>query len=155
MAKGFFDIEAAEPAAGSSGKALAKANRDAAEMQEAFTEAEKIKAKILREFEAGKDPQLILYDALKIIAILTADNNFLEKTTEKLDAVYKDLAQLSFIQDNNQIAQERLEKAEQEYNDKLRRSINRQLAGYRRVEKALNDVLAAVNATEPQEDILT
>ena len=107
----------------------------------------------MRELEAGKEPELILYAALDAIGILTNDPDFTAKTPAEFDATYKDLAQLSFVQDNAAIAQERLERAEKAYNDKLRRSINRQLAGCRRVEQALNDVLAAVNGTEPQEGI--
>lgn len=155
MAKGYFDIEAAEPAAGGSGKALAKADRDARQIAQDRAEAERLKENITAQLEAGTEPQIILYTALKAIGLLTNDPAFTEAAQGKIDAVYSDLAQQSFIQDNNAIAQERLEKMQAEYNDKLRRSINRQLAGYRRVEKALNDVLAAVNATEPQEDILT
>lgn len=154
MAKGFFDIEAAEPAAGG-GSALAKADRDARKIAQDRAEAERLKENITAQLEAGAEPQIILYTALKAIGLLTNDPAFTEAAQGKIDAVYSDLAQQSFIQDNNAIAQERLEKMQTEYNDKLRRSINRQLAGYRRVEKALNDVLAAVNATEPQEDILT
>lgn len=154
MAKGFFDIETTEPAAGGS-STLAKADRDARQDAQDRAEAEKLKETITRQLEAGQEPQIILYTALKAIGLLTHDPAFTEAATGKIDAVYSDLAQQSFIQDNNAIAQARLETMQRDYNDKLRRSINRQLAGYRRVEKALQEVLQAVDATEPQEDILT
>lgn len=151
MAKGFFDIETEEPAAGS-GAALTKANRDAQEVQEALTEAEKLKGNILQELEAGKDPQIILYTALKAIGILTNDPEFTEKTQGKLDGIYKDLAQLSFIEDNDKKAQERLEKMQADYNDKLRRSVRRQLNAYKKVQAALYEVLDAVDGTEPEDN---
>lgn len=151
MAKGFFDVTAEEPAAAAGG-ALAKANRDAQEMQAAFSEAEKLKENILQELEAGKDPQIILYTALKTIGILTNDPEFTEKTQGKLDGIYKDLAQLSFIEDNDKKAQERLDKMQADYNDKVRRSVKRQLNAYKKVQSALYEVLDAIDNTEPKDN---
>lgn len=149
MAKGFFDIETAEPAAGSNTDL-----KDAEDMeqarQQALEQAEALKATIARQLEAGEDPQTILYTALKVIGLLSNDQEYTETTQGKLDAVYKDLTQLSFIQDNNRIAQERLDAIKEEYNAKLRKNINTQLARYAKVEKALNDVLYALNDTEPR-----
>lgn len=149
MAKGFFDIETAEPAAGSNTDL-----KDAEDMeqarQQALEQAEALKATIARQLEAGEDPQTILYAALKVIGLLSNDQEYTETTQGKLDAVYKDLTQLSFIQDNNRIAQERLDAIKEEYNAKLRKNINTQLARYAKVEKALNDVLYALNDTEPR-----
>lgn len=149
MAKGFFDIETAEPAAGSNTDL-----KDAEDMeqarQQALEQAEALKATIARQLEAGEDPQTILYTALKVIGLLSNDQEYTETTQGRLDAVYKDLTQLSFIQDNNRIAQERLDAIKAEYNAKLRKNINTQLARYAKVEKALNDVLYALNETEPR-----
>lgn len=149
MAKGFFDIETAEPAAGSNTDL-----KDAEDMeqarQQALEQAEALKATIARQLEAGEDPQTILYTALKVIGLLSNDQEYTETTQGRLDAVYKDLTQLSFIQDNNRIAQERLDAIKEEYNAKLRKNINTQLARYAKVEKALNDVLYALNDTEPR-----
>lgn len=149
MAKGFFDIETTEPAEISSTDL-----KDAEDMeqarQQALEQAEALKATIARQLEAGEDPQTILYTALKVIGLLSNDQAYTEATQGRLDAVYKDLTQLSFIQDNNRIAQERLDAIKEEYNAKLRKNINTQLARYAKVEKALNDVLYALNDTEPR-----
>ena len=53
------------------------------------------------------------------------------------------------------MAAHRLEQMQTDYNDKLRRQLTRNLNGYRRIEKALQEALQAVNALEPQEEILT
>lgn len=151
MAKGFFDIEQQEPEKKPEKSALQKSAENRAEMQKAYKKAEKIKANILRQLEAGQEPQLILYEALDAIGLLTNDPGFTEATHSKIAATYKDLAQLSFIQDNNAVAHARLKEQEAAYNKTLRNSLNRQLAGYHRIEQALNNALAAVNAAEQAE----
>lgn len=154
MGKGFFDIETKEPAAANAGNALANVNRDIAEAKRAFAAAEKEKAIILQELDAGKAPELILYKALGIIGMLTNDPDFTEAAAGKLDKVYSDLAQLSLIDDNAAIARERLEEKKVDFNDKLRRSIKRQLSSYKHVEDALYKVLDAIDDTELDKNIL-
>ena len=112
---------------------------------------EQLKASIMRQLEQGNAPQYILYTAIKAIGLLTQDAAWTEAAQETLDSVYADLAQQSFLTDNAAIAAQRLETMQTDYNDKLRRQLTRQLNGYRRIEKALQEALQAVNAIEPQE----
>lgn len=112
---------------------------------------EQLKASIMRQLEQGNAPQYILYTAIKAIGLLTQDAAWTEAAQKTLDSVYADLAQQSFLTDNAAIAAQRLETMQTDYNDKLRRQLTRQLNGYRRIEKALQEALQAVNAIEPQE----
>ena len=112
---------------------------------------EQLKASIMRQLEQGNAPQYILYTAIKAIGLLTQDAAWTEAAQKTLDSVYADLAQQSFLTDNAAMAAQRLETMQTDYNDKLRRQLTRQLNGYRRIEKALQEALQAVNAIEPQE----
>ena len=110
----------------------------------------------MQQLEQGNEPQFILYTALKAIGLLTHDEQWAEAGQKTLDNVYADLAQQSFLTDNAAIAAARLDTMQTAYNEKLRRQLKSQLNGYRRIEKALQEALQAVNALEPQEpDILT
>lgn len=153
MAKGYFDIETAEPTENNGGS-LARTDREEQQRQQDTAEALRLKESIARGLEQGQEPQALLYTAVRVIGLLTNDPAFTEAAQARIDAVYKDLAQLSFTEDNDRKAQERLEKMQTEYRDKLRGSISRQLNANRRIEKALQEVLNAVDAAEPHEDIL-
>lgn len=114
--------------------------------------AEQLKQSVLTQLEQGKDPQIILYTALECIGLYSSDPGYIAAGQEYLSRVYADLAQLSFIRDNEAIAAERLEEMQAAYNKKLRNSINRQLYGYRRIERALNDALGVLNEMEQETD---
>lgn len=144
MAKGFFDIENVEPES-TCGATLVEEKQHLEHALEASDEAEKIKERIFCELESGRDPQVILYEALNAIGLLTNDTEFTHKTQAKLDSIYKDLAQLSMLQDNDLQAKKRLRKLQADYNNKLKNSLERQLAGCRKIEQALNGALQAVN----------
>lgn len=139
-----------EPAEREQMKAAA---RTWAERQEEREQAEQLKRNILTQLQSGNDPQLILYTALKCIGLYSSDAEFTEQAHSCLDTVYADLMQQSLLTDNAAIAAERLESMQSEYNAKLRRSINKQLAGYRRIAAALNEALNAIESIDPQEDI--
>lgn len=112
---------------------------------------EQLKASIMRQLEQGNAPENILYTALQAIGLLTHDAQWTEAGQKTLAAVYADLEQQSFLTDTAATAAARLDKLRSAYNDKLRRQLNAQLSGYRRIEKALQEALQAVDATEPQE----
>lgn len=110
---------------------------------------EQLKASILRQLEQGNEPQIILYTALKAIGILTQDAQWAADGQEILDKVYSDLAQESLLTDNAATAAARLDTMQATYNEKLRRQLKSQLNGYKRIEKALQEALQAVNTMEP------
>jgi uncharacterized protein YllA (UPF0747 family) len=129
-------------------QAAAVAARTYRERQEAQEQAEALKESIAQQLEQGNAPQYILYTAIKAIGLLTNDLEWTEEQQRRLDTVYADLAQQSFIIDNAAIAAERLDKMQQEYIDKMRRQLTKSLNGYRRIEKALTEALQAVNEAE-------
>lgn len=113
-------------------------------------QVEGLKASILQQLEQGNAPETILYTALRAIGILTHDAEWTESGEKTLESVYADLAQQSLLTDNAAIAAQRLGTMQADYNEKLRRQLQRNLNGYRRIEKALTEALQAVAALEPQ-----
>jgi len=136
-------------------QAIAETAQTYRERQQEREQAEQLKASILQQLEQGNAPQYILYTAIKAIGILTHDAEWAEAGRQTLDTVYADLAQQSLLTDNAAIAAQRLDTMQAEYNDKLRRQLQRNLNGYRRIEKALTEALQAVNALGPEPDTLT
>lgn len=127
----------------------ARSYRD--QMQER-DQVESLKTRILQQLEQGNAPELILYTALQVIGILTHDAEWAEAGRQTLDSVYSDLAQQSLFMDNAAIAAQRLDTMQAEYNEKLRRQLQRNLNGCRRIEKALTEAMQAVDELDPQED---
>ena len=111
------------------------------------------KEAILKQLTSGTEPEITLYTALSAIGLLTDDAEWTEAAQGALNSVYADLAQQSLLTDAAAEAQRRLEAMQADYNDKLRRQLTRQLNGYKRIERALQEALQAVDATE-QEEIL-
>ena len=137
-------------------QAIADTARSYQDRQQERETVEQLKASIAQQMQEGNAPQYILYTALRAIGILTHDEEWTAAQTQTLDSVYADLAQQSLLTDNAAIAAARLDTMQAQYNEKLRRQLKTQLNGYRRIEKALQDALQAVNALEPQEpDALT
>lgn len=146
MGKGFFDVAQQEPYR-TAGDALKQSAQAAQTWKQAQAEAAPIKAQIRREIEAGDAPQLILYQALKVIGILTGDPEFTAATTVILDEVYKDLDQLALFQNNERIAQERREAQLREVNEATQRSLTRQLKKQQHVVIAITAALKALAET--------
>lgn len=112
-------------------------------------QAERLKASIAQQLQEGEAPQYILYSALRAIGLLTHDAAWAEAQQKTLDGVYSDLAQQSLLTDNAAIAAARLDAMQTEYKEKLRRQLQRQIGGYKRIARALNEALDAVNALDP------
>ena len=125
------------------------ARRFREQMQERET-VDQLKESILQQLEQGNAPELILYTALRAIGLLTHDDQWTEAGQKSLDAVYSDLAQQSLLTDNAAIAAHRLETMQTAYNEKMRRQIIRSLTEYRRIERALQEALQAIDAIEEQ-----
>lgn len=136
-------------------QAITRTARSYEDRQQEAAEAQRLKESITNQLEQGNAPEYILYTAIKAIGLLTHDEEWAQAGERCLDSVYEDLAQQSFIVDNAAVAAQRLDSMQAAYNDKLRRQLTRSISGYRRIEKALQEALQAVNDLEPQEDILT
>lgn len=109
---------------------------------------DKLKLSISRQLKEGNEPQYILYTAIKAIGILTKDPEWFAEGEAALDAVYADIAQESLLTDRAAIAAQRLDAMQGDYNRKLRAQAQRQLAGYKKIEGALKEVLRALNELE-------
>ncbi len=133
-------------------QAIAETARSCQDRQQERETVEQLKASIAQQLQEGNAPQYILYAALRAIGILTHDTEWAENQKQILNNIYADLAQQSLLTDDAAIAAARLDAMQTQYNDKLRRQLTTQLNGYRRIEKALQEALQAVNALEPQED---
>jgi len=112
-------------------------------------QAERLKTSIAQQLQEGEAPQYILYSALRAIGLLTHDEAWAEAQQKTMDGVYSDLAQQSLLTDNAAIAAARLDTMQTEYKEKLRRQLQRQIGGYKRIARALNEALDAVNALDP------
>lgn len=108
----------------------------------------RLKESIAAQLEQGNAPQAILYSALEAIGILTADEEWAEAGKQCLDKVYDGLAQQSLLTDNAVIEAHRAAQMQASYNDRLRRQLNRQLSGYQKIARGLNEALAALDELE-------
>lgn len=122
--------------------------KDQTTRQRDRAEVDRLKESITAQLEQGNDPQYILYAAIKAIGILTHDAGWTDRAQSMLNDVYDDLRQQSFLVDNAAIAAHRLEGIKEQYNSRLKKQLQTQLNGYRRVERALNEALQAVNEIE-------
>ena len=122
------------------------------ERQQAAEQIARYKALILKQLESGTGPETTLYTALTAIGLATGDEEWTEAAHGALNSVYADLAQQSLLEDNAAEAAHRLEAMQADYNDKLRRQLTRQLNGYKRIERALQEALQAVDAIDPEEE---
>ena len=120
----------------------------AQERRQEQAQIERLKASIIAQLEQGNAPQYILYTALEAIGTATHDEEFTKTGKQCLDKVYADLAQQSLLTDNAAIAAARIEEMQTSYNDRLRRQLEKQLTGYQKIARGLNDALAALDDLE-------
>ena len=154
MARGLFDYAEQNPAGEppQETRALRETVRTYREAQAQRETAEELKKSISQQITGGNAPQYILYTAISAIGLLTNDPGWTEEQRGRLDAVYDDLRQQSFITDNEEIAAHRLAEMQRAYNSKLRKSLERNLNGYKRIEKGITEALKALNEIDPQGD---
>lgn len=151
MKKGLFDYAEKHPA-GAPPQEIEIEQKSAAERQAKDQEAADLKESISHQIEQGNAPQYILYTAIKAIGLLTSDDAWSEKNLTALDSVYDDLRQESFLVDNAAIAKARLDEMRTQYNAKLKRQINAQLNGYRKLSDALTEAYRIVNIMDQKEE---
>ena len=118
------------------------------EAQQERERVDQLKASISHQLEQGTPPQYILYAAIRAIGILTHDEAWAEAGAAALDRVYEDLAQQSMQNDEAAIAERRLKEILEQYSTTVLRQLNSQLRKTVKLEKALQEAIAAVNAFE-------
>ena len=151
MGKSLFDL-ATDTALPSVPVPSEKRGRTCGEIENDLEQAEMMKRAIHTQLEEGNSPESILCTALRTIGLLTNDEQWADRCMGILDEVYSDLAQQSFIADNQAIARQRLEDMGAKYREKVRKAVNAQMSGYGKIEKALRDVLVAVSEMDGLQD---
>jgi hypothetical protein len=109
---------------------------------------DRAKAALAAGLEMGTPPESLLYTALDAIGIMDNDPTWAEPLKEKLDSIYGDLAQQSFVVDNEAIAAGRLDRIHREHNAKLRRDLNRMIGRQAKIETALRGALRELDDLE-------
>ena len=153
MGKSLFEYAAANPATdpgGLEGEAAATVEAITSEVMRQ-EQAEELKTSISRQIRQGAAPQYTLYTAVRAIGILTQDSSWTEEQTAKLDEIYNDLRQQSFVVDNEAAAAERREKMQADYLRRVRKRLTSELNGCKRIEKALSAALQAVEGFETEQ----
>lgn len=107
-----------------------------------------LKQSITAQLEQGKDPRFIVYSAVEAIGLLTNDPEWAEAGKQCLDSLYAGLEQQSLLIDTEAIEAQRMEQMQAEYNERLRRQLQRQLAGYHKIANSLNEALNELNRIE-------
>ena len=107
-----------------------------------------LKASILAQLEQGKDPRFIIYSAVEAIGLLTNDAQWAEAVQQCLNSLYAGLEQQSLLIDTAAIEAQRMEQMQSAYNERLRRQLQRQLAGYHKIANSLNEALTALDKLE-------
>lgn len=140
MGNGLFDYAEAHPE-------QAQAAQEAPgvlETRQHWQNVEKIreiKESISRQIEQGQAPQDILYNAIRAVGLLSNDPEWSERQREALGRVYPEIEQESLFVDREAQAAQRRETKIQDFIDKTRRQLNRQLKSCQSLQKTLEAAL--------------
>lgn len=115
---------------------------------------DQIKASILAQLEQGNAPQDILYSALRVIGMLTQDNEWTEAGTAILERTYSDIAQRSLFAEDASLVLDRLETLRAEYVAKAKRQLTKYQRDTQNLSYHINRAMEALGALEgnPEEE---
>lgn len=125
--------------------------RSYTERKEAEAKGAELMAQILRQLENGTAPQTVLYTAVETIGIITGADEWKAAAEKSLASIYADLAQQSFLVDNESIAAERLQARAEEQAAKTRRQLANNLRKCKQLETALQEALNAAQRLFPED----
>ena len=132
-----------------------QARQEIAETARSVRDQEKIqelKASIADQISQGREPQYILYTAIRVIEMLTNDSEWARPLQETLDGLYSGIAQESLFWDSVTTAAARRQELLTSYADKTRRQLTRNIQGCERLQaelkKALQEIEAMTTTTE-------
>lgn len=131
-----------------------QARREIAETVRSVQDQEKIqelKDSITRQISQGREPQYILYTAVRVIAMLTNDGEWEQQQRDALDGIYKGIAQESLFRDSRAAAADMREKHLSDYVQKTRRQITKSLNGCRKLQEDLEKALQDITEMTPAE----
>lgn len=144
-------IHSQEPPPESERQAIAQTAKTMRDRQREREMTADLKTSIAQQLAKGNAPETVLYSAIRLIGLLTHDEEWEAAQTATLDSVYADLAQQSLLTDNAAIAAQRLDDRQTQYLHKMHKKLNSQLTECRKLEKALVDALTATEAMQQVE----
>lgn len=120
-------------------EATARSVRDQNSIQE-------LKNSIALQISQGREPQYILYTAIRVISMLTNDSEWGERQRDALDSLYKDIAQESLFRDSAAAAADRRQEHLNEFIQKTRRQLTRNLNSCQKLQGELQAALLDIDA---------
>ena len=153
MGKGLFEYAAQNPTQEPPQERQAIEDTASAyqQQQEQKEQAAQLKENITLLFEQGYDPQIILYWTLELIGLRTNDMEWAQAQQERINKVYADLAQQSFIADNEAIAADRRAQQRKDYYTKLRARLLREIHHCGQIQTELVDAVKVLDDLNPQD----
>lgn len=152
MAKGLWDYIKDNPATSEEPPQVTedrqRAERAREQARKDRESVDRAKEAIVAGLSQGTAPQYLLYRAIDAISLLDRDPDWGEPLKKKLDEVFADLAQESFLVDNAAIAAERLDKLQKEHNEKLRKNLKTRIRAQERMEAELREALKILDELE-------
>lgn len=110
---------------------------------------QELKTSIARQIQEGREPQYILYTAIRAIAMLTNDSEWEQPLQETLDGLYSGIAQESFFRDSIATAEAQRETQLNDYVTKTRRQLTRNINACSRLQKNLETALQELETMAP------
>ena len=121
------------------------------ELKDRAEQAAQLKENITLLFEQGFDPQIILYWTLELIGLLTDNMEWAQAQQEHINSVYADLAQQSFIANNEAIAADRRAQQRKDYYTKLRARLLREIRHCGQIQTDLANAVKSLDDLNPQD----
>lgn len=145
MKKGIFEFweEHPDTGAGNLTEQISAAldRRTYQDAQEDQKRAARLKASITAQMERGASPEIVLYSALELIGLYSADPEWTKAQRARLDAIYSGLEQQSLIANNAAIADARLKAAADDFAKQARKTIRAKIHVCERLENTLRAAL--------------
>ena len=136
-----------------------QARQETAATVRSFQNLEKVqelKASIADQISQGREPQYILYTAIRVIEMLTNDSEWAHPLQEELDRLYSGIAQESLFRDQTAAAIRSQQEHLTRYTQKKHRELNNSLTECRKLAIELETALRIIDnmATGTEDEIL-
>lgn len=105
---------------------------------------QELKTSIADQISQGREPQYILYTAIRVIEMLTNDSEWARPLQETLDGLYSGIAQESLFRDSIAAGEIRRQGLLNDYVEKTRRQLTRNLKGCERLQTELKNALQEI-----------
>lgn len=113
---------------------------------------QELKTSIADQISQGREPQYILYTAIRVIEMLTNDSEWARPLQETLDGLYSGIAQESLFRDSIATGETRRQGLLNDYVEKTRRQLTRNLKGCERLQTELKNALQEIEKLTSAEE---